>query len=149
LTKSPSATRFKSDFREREQELVTLKGDIARLRAEIRSVVVKNEPNLGWREQVAIDKQPIEFPEGYENVFAEYAAREKSVQEARLNNLKNQLYILGQQIEQKEQETIELNAKIRTVGRSVDLARQELNISRPQHQPSSRKRGYSSSSGAN
>ena len=98
-------TRFKSDFREREQELVTLKGDIARLRAEIRSVVVKNEPNLGWREQVAIDKQAIEFPEGYENVFAEYAARERSVQEARLNNLKNQLYILGQQIEQKEQET--------------------------------------------
>lgn len=40
-------TRFKSDFREREQELVTLKGDIARLRAEIRSVVVKNEPNQG------------------------------------------------------------------------------------------------------
>ena len=64
-------------------------------------------------------------------LFAEYAARERSVQEARLNNLKNQLYILGQQIEQKEQETIELNAKIRTVGRSVDLARQELNISRP------------------
>ena len=94
-------------------------------------MVVKNEPNLGWREQVAIDKQAIEFPEGYENVFAEYAARERSVQEARLNNLKNQLYILGQQIEQKEQETIELNAKIRTVGRSVDLARQELNISRP------------------
>lgn len=45
--------------------------------------------------------------------------------------MNNQLYILGQQIEQKEQETIELNAKIRTVARSVDLARQELNISRP------------------
>ena len=53
-------TRFKSDFREREQELVILKGDIARLRAEIRSVVVKREPNLGWREQVVIDKQPID-----------------------------------------------------------------------------------------
>ncbi|MFM7970613.1 HlyD family type I secretion periplasmic adaptor subunit [Aeromonas sp. A-5] len=45
--------------------------------------------------------------------------------------MKNQLYILGQQIEQKEQELIELNAKIRTVNRSVELARQELNISRP------------------
>ena len=64
-------------------------------------------------------------------MFAEYVAREKSVQDERLNNLNNQLYILGQQIEQKEQETIELNAKIRTVSRSVDLARQELNISRP------------------
>ncbi|MDF2415034.1 HlyD family type I secretion periplasmic adaptor subunit [Aeromonas sp. 1HA1] len=124
-------TRFRSDFREREQELVTLKGGIARLRAEIKSVVVKTDPNLGWREQVVIDKQPIAFPDGFENVFAEYAAREKSVQDERLNSLNNQLYILGQQIEQKEQELIELNAKIRTVGRSVDLARQELNISRP------------------
>ncbi|MGE6109826.1 HlyD family type I secretion periplasmic adaptor subunit [Aeromonas sobria] len=124
-------TRFSSDFREREQELVTLKGDIARLRAEIRSVIVKSDRNIGWREQVVIDKQAIDFPEGFENVFAEYAAREVSAQNDRLNNLKNQLYILGQQIEQKEQELIELNAKIRTVSRSVDLARQELNISRP------------------
>ncbi|MGY2437757.1 hypothetical protein ACW4FQ_31975, partial [Escherichia coli] len=95
---------------------VTLKGGIARLRAEIKSVVVKTGPNLSWREQVLIDKQPIDFPEGFENVFAEYAAREKSVQDERLNSLNNQLYILGQQIEQKEQELIELNAKIRTVG---------------------------------
>ncbi len=124
-------TRFRSDFREREQELVTLKGDIARLRAEMASVEVKNEPALGWREQVVISEAPIQFPDGYETIFAEYANRERSVQKDRLNNLKNQLYILGQQIEQKEQELIELNAKIRTVNRSVDLARQELNISRP------------------
>ncbi|MGL6004335.1 biotin/lipoyl-binding protein, partial [Aeromonas sobria] len=49
-------TRFRSDFREREQELVTLKGDIARLRAEMASVEVKNEPALGWREQVVISE---------------------------------------------------------------------------------------------
>ncbi|MCZ4263302.1 hypothetical protein O4G76_21000, partial [Limimaricola sp. G21655-S1] len=78
-----------------------------------------------------VGEAPIQFPDGYETVFAEYAHRERSVQRDRLNNLKNQLYILGQQIEQKEQELIELNAKIRTVNRSVDLARQELNISRP------------------
>ncbi|MFH7524448.1 HlyD family type I secretion periplasmic adaptor subunit [Aeromonas enteropelogenes] len=124
-------TRFRSDFREREKELVTLKGDVARLRAEMASVEVKNDPALGWRDQVTVTEVPIQFPEGYEKVFVEYANRERSVQKARLNNLKNQLYILGQQIEQKEQELIELNAKIRTVNRSVDLARQELNISRP------------------
>ena len=111
--------------------MVTLKGDVARLRAEMASVEVKNDPALGWREQVVVGEAPIQFPDGYETVFAEYAHRERSVQRDRLNNLKNQLYILGQQIEQKEQELIELNAKIRTVNRSVDLARQELNISRP------------------
>ncbi|PJG59340.1 HlyD family type I secretion periplasmic adaptor subunit [Aeromonas cavernicola] len=124
-------TRFRSDFREREQELVTLKGGIARLRAEMASVVVKNDPTLGWREQVVIEEAPIQFPDGFEGLFTEYAARERSVQKDRITNLKNQLYILGQQIEQKEQEMIELNAKIKTVNRSVELAKQELNISRP------------------
>ncbi len=103
-------TRFRSDFREREQELVTLKGDIARLRSEIQSVVVKTGPI--WGARTGRGRQAtIDFPDGFENVFAEYAAREKSVQDERLNNLNNQLYILGQQIEQKEQETIELNAR--------------------------------------
>ena len=66
------------------------------------AVIGQSEPNLGWREQVVIDKQPIEFPEGVRERVRRYAAREKSVQEARLSNLKNQLYILGRQIEQKK-----------------------------------------------
>ncbi|MFE8730179.1 HlyD family type I secretion periplasmic adaptor subunit, partial [Aeromonas hydrophila] len=105
--------------------------DVARLRAEMASVEVKNDPNLGWREQVVVKEAPIQFPDGYETVFAEYANRERSVQKDRLDNLQNQLFILGHQIEQNEQELIELNAKIRTVNRSVELAKQELNISRP------------------
>ncbi len=92
--------------------------------------MVKTGPNLGWREQVVVDKQPIDFLMVSKRLCRICGSR-KSVQDERLNNLNNQLYILGQQIEQKEQETIELNAKIRTVARSVDLARQELNISRP------------------
>lgn len=124
-------TRFRSDFREREQEVVTLKGDVARLRAEIASVKVNTAADVPWRDQVKVEPIAIEFPEGFEKVFPDRAARQVSARDERLNNLSNQLYILGQQIEQKEQEMIELNAKIKTVGRSVDLARQELNISRP------------------
>lgn len=58
-------TRFRSDFREREQELVSLKGDVARLRAALASVVAANDPKLGWREQITIKETPIVFPEGY------------------------------------------------------------------------------------
>ncbi|MFM7970612.1 hypothetical protein ACF2JD_22345 [Aeromonas sp. A-5] len=53
--------------------MVTLKGDVARLRAEMASVEVKNDPALGWREQVVVGEAPIQFPDGYETVFAEYA----------------------------------------------------------------------------
>ena len=38
---------------------------------------------------------------------------------------------MAQQIEQGENAIMEVNTKIRTLGRSVDLARKELNISRP------------------
>ena len=47
-------TRFRSDYREREQELAGLQGDVARLRAELESIRVRNEANTAWREQVQI-----------------------------------------------------------------------------------------------
>ena len=122
-------TRFRSDFREREQELVSLKGDVARLRAALASVVAANDPKLGWREQITIKETPIVFPEGYTKVFPEYAKRLENAQSEALNNLNNQLSIMGQQIEQKESEIFEINNRIRTLGRSVDLATSALSIS--------------------
>ena len=91
-------TRFRSDFREREQELVSLKGDVARLRAALASVEVTNNPKQGWREQIIIHQTPIQFPEGYEQIFPEYAKRIANAQQEALNNLNNQLSIMGQQI---------------------------------------------------
>lgn len=124
-------TRFRSDFREREQEVVTIRGDVARLKAEIASVKVNVSDGVPWRDQVKVESQQIEFPDGFEKVFPEEAAREHSVQNERLNNLANQLFILGQQIQQKEQQIVEVNSKVKTIGRSVELASKELNISRP------------------
>ncbi len=124
-------TRFRSDFREREQELVSLKGDVARLRAALASVIATNNPKQGWREQITIQQTPIQFPEGYVQIFPEYAKRLENAQQEALNNLNNQLSIMGQQIEQKENEIFEINNRIRTLGRSVDLASQELNMNRP------------------
>ena len=124
-------TRFRSDFREREQELVSLKGDVARLTAEMASVKVLAESKRPWRDQITISVQPINFPEGYAQLFPEYAKRQTSARDESLNNLKNQLFIMTQQIEQKESEIIEINAKIRTLSRSVELASQELSMNRP------------------
>lgn len=80
---------------------MSLKGDVARLRAALASVVVANNPKLGWREQISIQETPIAFPEGYLKVFPEYAKRLENAQQEALNNLDNQLSIMGQQIEQK------------------------------------------------
>lgn len=124
-------TRFSSDFRERQQELISLEGDVARLRAEMASITVSNDTTLPWREQVIIKEQAIVFPEDYEKTFPENVTRQRSALQANINNLSNQLVIMGQQIEQKENEILEINNKIRTYGRSVGLASREIAINRP------------------
>ncbi len=124
-------TRFRSDFGEKQQELISVQGDVARLRAEIASISVSNDTSLPWREQVVISEQPIIFPEGYEAISPENVARQKNALQANINNLNNQLVIMGQQIEQKENEILEINSKIRTLGRSVGLAGREVAINRP------------------
>ena len=124
-------TRFRSDFGEKQQELISVQGDVARLRAEIASISVSNDTSLPWREQAVISEQPIIFPEGYEAISPENVARQKNALQANINNLNNQLVIMGQQIEQKENEILEINSKIRTLGRSVGLAGREVAINRP------------------
>ena len=124
-------TRFSSDFRERQQELISLQGDVARLKAEIASITVSNDSTLPWREQAVLKEQTIVFPDDYEKSFPENAARQRSALQVNINNLNNQLVIMGQQIEQKENEILEINNKIRTYGRSVGLASREVAINRP------------------
>ena len=124
-------TRFRSDFREREQELISLKGDVARLQAEMESVVVNRDGQKPWREQIVIGEHPITFIEGFAKVFPEEARRQQLTKDEHINNLNNQLFIMAQQIEQKENEIVEINSKIRTLSRSVDLAAQELSMNRP------------------
>lgn len=124
-------TRFRSDFREQQQQLVTLQGDVAREQAVLRSIIIRDESSLPWRDQVVVKIEPILFPESYEKIFSENAEQQKSTYEEDLNNLQNQLFIMGQQIQQKENEILEINNKIRTLGRSVALSSNELSINKP------------------
>lgn len=124
-------TRFRSDFREREQELINLKGDVARLHAELASVKVQNDPKLSWRDQVEVNEVALTYPEQYEALFPEDAHRQHNAYEGAVNDVRNSLSIIGQQIEQKENEIFEINNKIRTLSRSADLASQELSMNQP------------------
>ena len=95
-------TRFRSDFREQQQELIGLQGEVARLKAELASIEVSNNRELPWRDQVVITEQPMAFPDGYENLFPDNVSRQTASFKENINNLRNQLFIMGQQIEQKE-----------------------------------------------
>ena len=124
-------TRFLSDLREREQEIAALQGDVRRLKAEVSSIQIQEDSNLAWREQVKVAKAELVFPEAFREQYPGQPEFQRSLFSERLGFVKNQLSIFGNQIEQREQEVIETNAKVRTLQRGVSLASREVNMSRP------------------
>ncbi len=124
-------TRFRSDLREREQEIAALQGDVLRLEAQVASIRVRDAPDLGWREQVQVAPAELTFPEAFVEQYPQQPAIQRSLYNERLDYVKNQLSIFGNQIQQREQEIVETNAKVRTLGRGVGLAAREVNMSRP------------------
>mgnify|MGYP001365235240 CR=1 FL=1 len=124
-------TRFLSDLREREQEIAALQGDVRRLKAEVKSIHIQEDSGLAWREQVKVEKTDLEFPDDFREQYPGQPDFQRSLFNERLGFVKNQLSIFGNQIEQREQEVIETNAKVRTLQRGVSLAAREVNMSRP------------------
>jgi membrane fusion protein, adhesin transport system len=124
-------TRFLSDLREREQEIAALQGDVRRLTAEVDSIRVQEDPAQAWRDQVKVERVELAFPDDFREQYPGQPETQRSLFNERLGFVKNQLSIFGNQIEQREQEIIETNAKVRTLQRGVSLAAREVNMSRP------------------
>ncbi|ART78940.1 HlyD family type I secretion periplasmic adaptor subunit [Oceanisphaera avium] len=124
-------TRFLSDLREREQEIAGLQGDVRRLKTEVASITISDEPNLAWRERVKVTLGILDFPEGFQEKYPGQPEFQSSLYAERISFINNQLAIFGNQIEQREQEIIETNSKIKTLQRGTALAAQEVNMSRP------------------
>lgn len=124
-------TRFLSDLREREQEIAALQGDVRRLKAEVSSIIINDESKLAWRQRVKVVVGILDFPEDFQKKYPGQPEFQSSLYAERISFINNQLAIFGNQIEQREQEVIETNSKIRTLQRGVGLAAQEVNMTRP------------------
>ncbi|CAH0535807.1 Type I secretion system membrane fusion protein PrsE [Vibrio stylophorae] len=125
-------TRFQSDFRERKQQLVSLQGDIIRLQAELNAVHIdQKKAKSNWRKTVLIKEIPLEFSAEFGEENSKQVRQQRAEYRDNMNNLRNQLSVLDQQIRQKEQELIEVKATLRNLKQSYHLAAQELKITRP------------------
>ncbi|MDO6764468.1 HlyD family type I secretion periplasmic adaptor subunit [Agarivorans sp. 1_MG-2023] len=125
-------TRFRSDFREQEQRVINLEGDVARLRSEIASIQL--DPNLAfeqWQEQVKVTDVEIEFNDEFKLKYPSEVTGQQLQKTARLRALQNQLSITAGQIDQKQQEIVELKSKILHVNQSYNLVLEELKITKP------------------
>lgn len=125
-------TRFRSDFREREQQVSNLTASVLQLSASITSVQIQEEfDNSNWEDSVTIDFDKLAFPPIITELRPLLAKRQRAEYRQDLDNLNNKLSVIDQQVKQKEQELIELRARAKNLQTSYNFAKRELDITKP------------------
>ncbi|MBR9786911.1 MAG: HlyD family type I secretion periplasmic adaptor subunit [Vibrionaceae bacterium] len=125
-------TRFRSDFREREQQVANLTASVLQLSASINSVEVNRDFDTeNWRQNVVLDYGKLTFPPLLEEKQLQLAQRQKAEYRENLDNLRNQLSVIDQQVQQKQQDLVEIEARVRNLRQSYQYVRKELDITKP------------------
>ncbi|MGF1752645.1 HlyD family type I secretion periplasmic adaptor subunit [Vibrio makurazakiensis] len=125
-------TRFRSDFREREQQVANLTASVLQLSASLTSVVINEDASTeSWENSVSLDYNRLAFPPKFHELQPKLVARQKAEYRQDLNNLKNQLSVFDQQVKQKEQDLIEIIARVENLRQSYRYAKKELEITKP------------------
>ncbi|MDN3616233.1 MAG: HlyD family type I secretion periplasmic adaptor subunit [Vibrio gallaecicus] len=125
-------TRFRSDFREREQQVANLTASVLMLSASLTSVVIdENSAEKNWEQSIRLDFNKLAFPPKFYELQPKLVSRQKAEYRQDLNNLKNQLSVFDQQVEQKQQDLVEILARTKNLRESYRFARKELEITKP------------------
>ncbi|MFV0446987.1 MAG: HlyD family type I secretion periplasmic adaptor subunit [Vibrio sp.] len=125
-------TRFRSDFREREQQVANLTANVLQLSASLSSVMIDEDfTENNWENSVRIDYNKLAFPPILKETQPELVARQRAEYQQDLANLRNQISVVSQQVKQKQQELIEIQARIKNLRQSYDFANKELEITKP------------------
>ncbi|EHH2532197.1 HlyD family type I secretion periplasmic adaptor subunit [Vibrio parahaemolyticus] len=125
-------TRFRSDYREREQQVANLTASVLQLSASINSVAVNRDFNIqDWEKSIVLDYGKLTFPPVLEETQPQLTQRQKAEYREDLDNLRNQLSVIDQQVEQKQQDLVEIEARVRNLRQSYQYAKKELDITQP------------------
>ncbi|CAM2937805.1 HlyD family type I secretion periplasmic adaptor subunit [Vibrio mytili] len=125
-------TRFRSDYREREQQVANLTASVLQLSASISSVTVNRDfESKDWRQSVVLDYGKLTFPPALEESQPKLTQRQKAEYRENLDNLRSQLSVIDQQVQQKQQDLVEIEARVRNLRQSYQYAYKELDITKP------------------
>ncbi|WP_278183315.1 HlyD family type I secretion periplasmic adaptor subunit [Vibrio misgurnus] len=125
-------TRFRSDFREREQQVANLTATVLQLSASLASVILDEEvEEKNWANSVRLDYTKLTFPNELSSSEPELVERQRNQYRQDLDNLRNQLSVISQQITQKQQDLIEAQARVTNLRQGYDFAKKELEITEP------------------
>ncbi|MFW7525538.1 HlyD family type I secretion periplasmic adaptor subunit [Vibrio ostreicida] len=125
-------TLFRSDFREREQQVANLTASVEQLSASISSVTInENFSDKDWQTGVILDFSKLTFPDWLQQGQPKLVKRQRAEYRQDLNNLRNQVSVINQQVKQKQQDLIEIEARIDNLRESYNFALKELEITQP------------------
>lgn len=125
-------TRFRSDYREREQQVANLTASVLQLSASITSVDIDEEFNENnWQKNVQLNFNKLAFPPTLSELQPDLVARQRAEYRQDLNNLRNQISLIDQQVKQKQQDLVEIQARIVNLRESYRFAKKELEITQP------------------
>ncbi|WP_394149705.1 HlyD family type I secretion periplasmic adaptor subunit [Vibrio maritimus] len=125
-------TRFRSDFREREQQVLNLTASVLQLSASLTSVIIdESKSGSDWRQSVTLDTTKLAYPPTFEENNKSLVSRQRAEYRQDLNELRNELSVIDQQVRQKQQDLVEMQARVRNLRNGYNLARDELNITKP------------------
>jgi len=105
-------TRFAAGLGEREARAVSLEARAARLRA-------------------LVEKKPLVFPAGLEDKSPQIVEQERQLYETGRRSLDSRLEVAGQRLDQRKQELREIGARQIQASRTLELALQELEATKP------------------
>ncbi|NMV21890.1 HlyD family type I secretion periplasmic adaptor subunit, partial [Vibrio parahaemolyticus] len=80
---------------------------------------------------VVINYSQLSFPEQLEQEQADLIQRQKAEYRQDLNNLRNQLSVLTQQVRQKQQDLVEIQSRVKSLRQGYEFAKKELEITQP------------------
>ncbi|ELH4237858.1 HlyD family type I secretion periplasmic adaptor subunit, partial [Vibrio fluvialis] len=117
---------------EREQQVANLTASVLQLSASIASVVVNEEfTEAEWEKSVRIDYTKLAFPPALVESQPDLVERQRAQYRQDLDNLRNQLSVISQQVKQKQQDLVEIQARVVNLRQSYSYANKELEITKP------------------
>ncbi len=125
-------TLFQSNFREKEQQVTNLRASTQQFKAAVDSVVINNDVEpTDIINSIKINQDTLKFDDDFQQAYPGLVARRQAEYLQDLSNLTNQLSVLRQQITQKQQDLIEVKARIRNLQSTYDITQKEYNLTKP------------------
>lgn len=123
-------TLFRSNYREKSQDLASLKADSIRLNQTIKSITINNAaPN--WQEKVILQINSLNFDKEFSAKHPKLVSQKQNEYRDVMANLQNQLHVTSQQIRQKQQELNETKTRINILASNYQIIQREYSMTKP------------------